>query len=206
MISEKQLAITLSKLIGFEDPKQSFEQYPTDPNIAAKILYKAFSRGEIEGKTVADFGCGFGVLGIGALLLGAKKVYFVDVDKKAIAQCKKNVDQFSFDGEVVYLNEEMLDVAIQVDVVIMNPPFGTTTNTADRTFLEKAMQSAEIIYSFHKSSTKEFIENYVEQGGFEIIEVDDFDFPLKSMYKHHKKKVEKIKVSCFYSIVNIQKT
>ncbi len=43
-----------------------------------------------EGNTVLDVGCGTGILGIGAFKLGASKVDTVDIDEKAIEECKIN--------------------------------------------------------------------------------------------------------------------
>lgn len=42
--------------------------------------------------TVADIGCGSGILGIGAVLLGAKKVYAVDIDPLAVRAARSNRD------------------------------------------------------------------------------------------------------------------
>ncbi|HEY9665190.1 MAG TPA: 50S ribosomal protein L11 methyltransferase [Coleofasciculaceae cyanobacterium] len=40
--------------------------------------------------TVADIGCGSGILSIGAVLLGAKKVYAMDVDPLAVRAARRN--------------------------------------------------------------------------------------------------------------------
>ncbi len=45
---------------------------------------------DTEGKSVLDMGCGSGILGIGALLLGAKDVLAVDIDKNAVDIAVKN--------------------------------------------------------------------------------------------------------------------
>jgi ribosomal protein L11 methyltransferase len=45
---------------------------------------------ELQGKTVVDFGCGSGVLGIAALLLGAKQVIAVDNDPQALLATREN--------------------------------------------------------------------------------------------------------------------
>ena len=45
----------------------------------------------VEGRVVADFGCGNGILGIGALLLGAKQVYFVEKDHDVVEIMKENL-------------------------------------------------------------------------------------------------------------------
>ena len=47
--------------------------------------------GDIDNKVIADFACGPGYLGIGALLLGAKWVHFVDIDPKALELTRKNL-------------------------------------------------------------------------------------------------------------------
>ncbi len=40
--------------------------------------------------TVLDIGCGTGILGIAASKLGARKVYTIDIDEKAIEECEIN--------------------------------------------------------------------------------------------------------------------
>lgn len=43
-----------------------------------------------ENQTVADIGCGSGILALGSVLLGAKKVYAVDTDALAAKTCRSN--------------------------------------------------------------------------------------------------------------------
>ena len=83
-MNKKNLAIFLSRLNKVTSPSSELEQYATDPEIASFLLWKAYMAGDIEDKIVADFGSGNGIFGIGALLLNAKKVYFVEIDKKSI--------------------------------------------------------------------------------------------------------------------------
>ena len=94
--SKASLAVALSKLKTYSKPSISLEQYPTDSEIAAEILWSAYMHGDLSGKTVADLGSGTGILGIGALYLGASKVFFVEKDSKAMAIAKENIeDQLS---------------------------------------------------------------------------------------------------------------
>ena len=45
---------------------------------------------DVDGKTVIDVGCGSGILGIGAELVGAKSVYMCDIDPQAVEFARKN--------------------------------------------------------------------------------------------------------------------
>lgn len=45
----------------------------------------------LSGKTVVDYGCGSGILGIGALLLGAASVVGTDIDPQALLATRENV-------------------------------------------------------------------------------------------------------------------
>lgn len=68
----KKLESYLNDIEGFESPKILFEQYETPAHIAACMLYTINSSfADIENKSLADLGCGCGMLSIGSALLGA---------------------------------------------------------------------------------------------------------------------------------------
>ena len=54
----------------------------------------------VSGKRVVDFGCGSGVLGIGAAVKGAKDVFCFDIDPRAIEASKKNAELNKVDVRV----------------------------------------------------------------------------------------------------------
>lgn len=63
----------LQTVSGFPEPDYRLEQYPTPPELAAEMLFAIHaSFDDIEDKRIADVGCGPGMLGIGAALLGAR--------------------------------------------------------------------------------------------------------------------------------------
>ena len=62
MLSKSTLAVRLSKLKGFLQPKLASEQYATDSETAADLLWLAFMNGDVKDKVIADFGCGTGIL------------------------------------------------------------------------------------------------------------------------------------------------
>ena len=154
-------------------------------------------KGEVAGKTILDSGCGPGFLGISLLLLGAKKVYFLDKDDKAIRICMKNYQKIKQEyevGEAEFIHEDVSLFDEEVDVVVQNPPFGTKQEHADKKFLEKAFSVSSIVYSMHKWSTKGFVEAISKDYGFKITEQWRYDFPIKAKFHFHKKPVKNVDV------------
>ncbi len=200
-ISKSRLAIILSGLKGFSEPKVRQEQYLIDSEIAALMLWNAYLLDDIEKKVIADLGCGTGILGIGALLLGAKHVFFVDSDKNALEIAKKNILKVKSEGyklgKAGFMGKDIGKLRIKADVVVQNPPFGTKIRHNDIFFLEKALETAPIVYSFHKSETKAFLERFSAKKNAKITHVWEFKFPLKATFSFHRRQIHRINVSCF---------
>ena len=202
--SKSGLAVALSRLKVFERPKVMAEQYPTDSEIAAEVLLTAHMRGDLsshEGKVSVDLGCGTGILGIGCLLLGAKECFFVDSDPEAVEIAKSNYSnmesEHSIEGGAHFVCRDIALFSGKADIVVQNPPFGVKVRHADRPFLNKAMEIAPIVYSFHKSGSRKFVDGVSREKGFRITDVWDFDFPLKAAFGFHSRRIKMIPVSCF---------
>lgn len=198
--SKSSLAIVLSGLGGFKQPKVMREQYTMDSEIGASVLWNASLIGDIKGKVLVDLGCGTGLLGLGALLLGAKQIFFIDNDKKALEMAKNNVAKLKSEGyylgEVEFICEGIVDIKQKADIVLQNPPFGTKVKHTDIMFLEKALEIAPIVYSFHKSETKPFLERFSAKYDAKITHIWDFKFPLKASFSFHRRRLHRINVSC----------
>jgi putative methylase len=197
-MSKKEICIILSKLALFENPIMHSEQYATDSETAGDALWKAHMLGDIEGKTILDLGAGTGILGLGACLLGAKKAILVDKDASALKIAKENKSLLEDESGEVYnvefVNSDVSDVSVLCDVVFMNPPFGTKDEHADTNFLLRAFRLAPIIYSFHKASTKHYIDKLAKQNGFAVTHFIEYGLLLKKTMAHHKKRIERVHV------------
>lgn len=203
-IKKKDVEILLSGLKGLENQKLELEQYSTESGVAADFLWTVFMRGDLEGKVVGDFGCGNGVIGIGALLLGAKKVIFVDVDEDAIIIARENVKnvekKLGVKFEKSFFKNDISVFNKKVGLVLQNPPFGVQKTHADKAFLIKAMKCGKKVYSFHKLETKRFVEKFAEDEGWNVRLVREYKFPLRKGgkagrgYKFWKKKVHYVDV------------
>lgn len=66
------------------------------------MVYTAeFEFGDIEGRNVLDLGCGTGMLGIAAGILGAATVTGLDVDSGALRTAAENADDMGVDMDLV---------------------------------------------------------------------------------------------------------
>ena len=198
-MNKKRLAIILSKLKKINLPKANLEQYQTEPETAADILWGAYLSNDIDNKIVGDFGSGNGIFGIGALILGAKKVYFVEIDKNNISLIKENLSNLEFKKPAKYeiYNINVKDFDVKVDTVIENPPFGVQKKHADKLFLDKSFSLAKTVYSLHKIESNNFVMKIAEEKSFKIVRLIQIDLILKRSMSFHKKSKHIVKVGCW---------
>ncbi|MFM4938414.1 MULTISPECIES: 50S ribosomal protein L11 methyltransferase [Aeromonas] len=75
---------------------------------------------DLAGKTVVDFGCGSGILGIAALKLGAARVIGIDIDPQAIQASRDNAMRNGVADQIeLYLPAEQPE-GLLADVVVAN--------------------------------------------------------------------------------------
>ena len=184
-MKKKDLEMLLQTIPPFSRPKASLEQYSTPSVIASDVVFMAYAEGDITDKVVADLGCGTGILAIGAIKLGAKRVIGVDLDENAITQAQVNA---KFMGvEIDFLNIDVTEFDEKVDTVIMNPPFGSQKRNADRPFLDTAMKISDAVYSIHMSDTVDFLAKYVSDHGFYVDYQKRYKFEIPHMFSFHTK-------------------
>ena len=192
----KQLEMALQRLSGFPRPKAALEQYQTPAPLAARLLYHALMKGDIEGKRVVDLGCGTGMLAIGAALLGAGSVTGVDIDERALVVAQENARLL--DAEVTFLPADLREGSCgervsTCDTVVMNPPFGAQKAHADRPFIDCALSVADVTYSIFNAGSIPFVEAYTAQRA-EVTEMIGGAFPIKRTFAFHTKDVQEIEV------------
>ncbi|NIA04167.1 MAG: methyltransferase [Nitrospiraceae bacterium] len=198
--SKSNLEIILSKLKTIDDVSITrLEQYQTESSIAAEILWFLHMHKELSSKIVADFGCGAGIFGIGALLMGAKFCYFIDVDERVLAILKENLEMLKINKDSYeIINDNVSNFKRNVDMVIENPPFGTKVKHADRVFLGAAFNVSDNVISLHKSNTSGFVEAFSRDNGFYVKLKIPLNMRLKNTMKFHKSKMKPIDVSMFW--------
>ncbi|MEL6814222.1 MAG: 50S ribosomal protein L11 methyltransferase [Cyanobacteria bacterium J06598_3] len=71
------------------DPGSAFG---TGAHATTQLCLEALEQHELEGKAIADIGCGSGILSIVALLYGARQAYAADVDPLAFSSTQSNAE------------------------------------------------------------------------------------------------------------------
>jgi putative methylase len=149
LIRKIELERFLTKVKPHPLPNVNLEQYTLSESAAATILYIAYVQGDIVYKRVLDLGCGTGRLALGSAFLGAESVTGVDIDETAIRVAYDNSASVGMQGKVEWVQADIKAITGKFDTVTQNPPFGVQKRAADRRFLEKALQSANVVYSLH---------------------------------------------------------
>lgn len=209
LIRKLDLELFLSQIKPHPEPKASLEQYTISESAAATMLYlAAYNYDDIIGKLVLDLGCGTGRLGLGAAFLGAKSVVGVDIDKAAIKAACVNSEKAGLKAKVQWVTGDVDAIIGKFDTVLQNPPFGVQKRSADRKFIEKALELGHSIYSLHNHpifdkklmsklkansgqllqvEASEFIQRFVEQRGGRIEAVYALPLIISRMFDFHTK-------------------
>jgi len=94
--------------------------FGTGTHPTTSLCLKWLDGQSLNDKTVVDFGCGSGILGIAAMLLGAKSLMGIDIDPQAILASNENTERNQIDANLVtfYLPEDA--PSQQADLVLAN--------------------------------------------------------------------------------------
>ena len=183
----RHLAMELSKLPPHPQHDVTLEQYATEGDFAARWIAEIITRGDLDETTrVVDLGAGNGILGIGCHLAGSASTLLVEVDHNC---------QHEYEGVDWLIGDVQEWSGENVDLVIMNPPWGAQTPKADRPFLETAFNSAaKVIYLLHSSHSTHLVP-LVESMNWigEVVLRGIFRIPAK--YTHHESQNGETEVS-----------
>jgi len=119
----------------------------------------------------------------------------MDVDPEAVKIARQEADRRRLDEVSRFITADVTDFNEKADTVIQNPPFGAQKagkKNVDRIFMEKAIESAPVVYSFHIKETEEFVESYFSSLGGSVTHKFYYSFSIPKIYDFHEK--EKIEI------------
>ncbi|MCQ4334408.1 METTL5 family protein [Natronomonas sp. F2-12] len=200
--TRRRLAQELAVVAGFEDPRAPLEQYHTPPDLAAHIVHVADLRGDIEGRTVLDLGCGTGMLALGAALRGPEQVVGLDIDPAPLSTAQENERRVGAMTEVAWARGDATVAPFSPDrtvTVLMNPPFGAQSGNEgiDRAFLETAAEVAAVSYSVHNAGSASFVESFAGDNKGTVTDAFAAEFELPKQFDHHTTESRSIDTEVF---------
>lgn len=200
---QRKLAIALSKLPKHPCNDASLEQYVTEGDFAARWLTAMVEAGDLGTDTaVVDLGAGNGILGIGAVLLGAPESTLVEIDEDALGAARAGAATLHLESSVNFLSADIHEwqewpAELACDLVVMNPPWGFQTHAADRPFIEAALSSpAKAIHLLH-SAEASHPQAMARDGGWKTEVILEGEFRLPPSYSHHSQRNRSTPVKCW---------
>ena len=206
----KNIISDLESLETFSSPKDYLEQYQTPASVAGEMIHYISNNYSIQNYSIADLGCGTGILGIAAALCGCKNVFLFDIDEEALEIAKNNVESLELNDNIQIIQTDVNQLRLckklnkYFDLVITNPPFGIRSeNGADVEFLKTASYLCNnTIFSLHKFSTVNFLKKFYNKNGISDIKSFKIEYNLPKTYKFQKKKEKNIDVVCLEAKIN----
>ncbi len=197
----KHLAMALSRLPTHPQRSAALEQYVTDGEVAATWLCAIRENGDfiIQGEeseraaNIVDLGSGNGVLGLAALLCGAKHATLIELDEVCCKIATAAAKDLELGDQTTIVRDRIMgewstswqSESDKCDLIIMNPPWGKQTLHADRMFLNSAFASpAKIIHLLH-SGKATHIESAAKAAGWTATRWLKAELPLPAAYNHH---------------------
>lgn len=193
---QRHLAMALSRLPPHPAHDVALEQYATPGDLAAHWLATIDLHDPLVGTHVADLGCGNGVLGLGALLLGARRATLVDADPACLttAEAAATLLDLADPGRLTLLHHHLaeawphhLTAAHAPDLIIANPPWGTQAHHGDRPFLLALLAAPPATRAIHLLHHAEATHPaaLARDAGWSVEPLFEAVFPLPAAYTHH---------------------
>ncbi|MFX1571023.1 MAG: METTL5 family protein [Promethearchaeota archaeon] len=207
-INKKELISIIQDTETFVKPDITLEQYSIDAVCAVDIIYYAgFEHNDIKNAFIIDLGAGTGRLSILSAYFNASYVLSVDIDINALNILKKNILNLDLD-QIIFpicasidnfeISKKKLPNILKV-TTLMNPPFGVQTKFADRSFLERAFNFSDIVYSIHLANEKvqNFIVSYIKKFNWKIDNILPFNMVLEKSFPFHTQRTRNINVDVY---------
>ena len=152
------------KAVILLDPGLAFG---TGTHPTTSLCLQALDQRNLQGLTLVDYGCGSGILGLAALLLGAGKIHFVDNDPQALQatadNCAKNkIDpaRYSLHLPGEYSRQLATGTTVASDGMLANILAGTLMELAEFLSLQVRSGGWILLSGILREQSAAVIENY----------------------------------------------
>lgn len=120
-------------------------------------------------KTIIDYGCGSGILGIAGLLLGAKNMVGIDIDPQAVEATQANAIRNNIDNSRLEVKLPPYESDLQAEIVVANILAGPLAQLAPTISKLVAPSGLLALSGILSSQSQEVIDAYTEWFTIESI-------------------------------------
>lgn len=150
--------------------------FGTGRHETTRMVLSLLEKLDFDGKTVYDVGCGSGILGIAASVLGAKECVLFDVDSQAIKAANSNAVLNATDGYIILTDGGLTksDTSGLADIILANITADILIGYRELFLYELKDGGYLILSGIIDDREAEVKAAYLNDGGFEqISEVAD---------------------------------
>lgn len=154
------------------DPGMAFG---TGTHATTSLSIQALDRHVRQGDFILDVGCGSGILGIAALLLGASEVHAYDIDEVAIESTISNAQLNGVDSKLVAKKNSLLEgISTQADIIVSNILAEIIVQFTDDAW-NCLKEGGRFLVSGIISEKQDMVEKRLIASGFQIESVHELD-------------------------------
>ncbi len=160
-----------------ESPKPEAVNLKLDPGLAfgtgthpTTFLCLEWLNNNIQGnETVLDYGCGSGILGLAALLLGARHMDGLDIDPQAITATTNNAETNAISPNRYNVTTQPSDLQQEYDMVVANILAGPLCELSKSICLKLKTKAPLVLSGILEHQAQTVIEAYSEFIDFDPI-------------------------------------
>lgn len=165
------------KPVIYINPSMAFG---TGAHQTTRMCLEAMQRIALKDKTVMDVGCGSGILGLGALALGAREVIMIDNDQSAIKVSEENLQYNGLEDKALLVLGTLDKVDTKADIIFANITADILISIKDLLFDRLKSGGLLILSGIINLKLAELKEAF---NNFELIEQNTMDDWHSLIYK-----------------------
>jgi ribosomal protein L11 methyltransferase len=143
----------------------------THPTTA--MCLKWLDSADVEGKNIFDFGCGSGILGIAAMLLGGKSLVGIDIDPQAISASYDNSERNALDKDMISFHLPEDAPKVKTEIVLANILAGPLVELKDSILSYLLPDGLLVLSGILASQAQDVAKAYEDECNIISIEEDD---------------------------------
>lgn len=146
--------------------------FGTGQHDSTKLALQMIESIDLKGKTVIDLGCGSGILGLSALILGADYSYMLDIDDidNAEYNCKIN----NLEHRCIIEKKDLTQCNYKADIIIVNIYASVLCEHKDKIISLIKDKGILILSGIYKESIDEIMKVYKDLKLLRLEKTDDW--------------------------------